>query len=1775
MKINLRHYFALAILAVICVFGRSVQAQNSPADSCAITIVMHDSFGDGWNGNAVYVYEEQTLLGSCTLGNGRLGTREFHVANGDSIKLAYHAGQYPDECTIDVLNANGDTIISRLSLNYHNEGDILAAFINNCPSCIRPSHLELTDVTYNSASFSWNGNAGMWIYEYGPRGFEPGNGTAASTTDLNCSIYGLMPHTDYDLYVMASCSSNPSPAVMVQFTTTYQCSPIGSVSISQIGTTSAMIEYTIIEDEADNIANEFAITVNGSDNFNQQFIINGESMRLLGLTPNTAYTVNVAPRCGLIQDTGMTVHFITHGLPCLVPDTTTRFAAITGDGIQLVNRVPIFIDRGNSFAQCLYRASDLIAAGAVGGIIDSLYLTWTPNDTIVKDFTILLGTTEAESVSTAGWLAANNSVVVYTGTHGQYTDNTQGYKLNGNFAWDGSSNLVMSILSATPAGTTSDFSGFTAAATPTSYPATSCYGVDGAPLTLANAWNGTSNGTSAYLPNLRIVTFGCSSQLTCAAPIITIDAIDASAVELSWIPGYQETSWTVEYKQQGASAWTLAESDNPVPYYYFDDLEVNTDYIFRIGANCNDTTFYSEVSARTQCGQLRNFPYTQDFESCGQNMPACYTAMNSDEGETWVEYYGSRLAMMMSFGDPTGFMLPPLNDDIDANNMQISFTGRVGMSDWTYGSSLIIGVCSQAGNLSTFEAVDTLVDIPNTIYTYTVSFANYSGSGKYITFVSKPLGNNMANLVVVDNLVLDLLPNCPDPTGFEVSALHTNSADLVWDASGNVENWILEYADHSFTPGVDSVASITTTSAGATLSNLASNTTYYAFLYADCGGEYGSHASVTFTTPLTEPEALPISCSFENGNDGWMFAGQTNNWTIGDATSHGGSHSLYVSNNGQSHAYTTNTATASYAFKDILAADTGNYYYAYDWLCNGEGSYDYMRIYLAPAGVELTPGVKYNGITATSAPQGWKALDNGHMSYNEDWTYSAGAVHIDQPGQYRLVAVWVNDASDGNQPPAAIDNFTLSNSNCAAPSSFAGTLNAAGDTVTLTWQETSTASYYQIRSVAHGGNPETDAALVGHITGSTWIFTDLPLGEYYDFYIRSECDSDSSNWRGPITLLTGPKYNMAVTGTDTLVTCTTTIFDNGGPNGSYSNYCNSTLYVIPADSSSVLSISGTAHTEGRYDYLTIYDGDADNGILVFSDYGIDDLSQIGPFISEYGGFTIQFHSDGSREYSGFELTTHCIDNSCPTPVNLVASNATHNSVELSWTDRAGANAWIVEYGAKGFTLGQGTQIAASTNPVTISVPARFEGEYYVRAVCNPGSDTGRYNAYPCPFRTAQIAATLPYSYAFDNNAEWSSWEQAHNSTITWTKASNQMELAIDAQASYNGANSVFAYRDFDFGTEDTLVSISFRAKNSPINSAQAEQFSVLLVDPSTPVSASNAAYTTPWGSDAQLSPIATIDTSSEWTNYSIDIPNLSGIKRLVFYWRNDIAISALPYTPAAIDSLIIDFSRCHQPYSVAASDIDQTSADISWQGDSDMGYTVRYRYDGQEHPSYATTQQPRITLTGLLPQTHYTVEVAAICDGGTSDFSAPASFTTLEMPCPAPTNLAATQITHNSATITWSAEEGIESFTLFYGAPGSEIDSRRSVTVQATQADLTALSANTEYAVCVRANCGTSNTAISDDIRFTTLQSNAISAIEDGIELSLYPNPATHVAHLCLNGIDEPVEIILLDINGREVLRQQAHAQEASLNVAHLAAGTYFVRVVGLHTHASSKLLVK
>ncbi len=119
----------LLSLSILLSFG-----QNSILSAqCDIIIDMEDSYGDGWNGASIKVYDGTNLLGTATFSNGFSGSTTISAPDMTEISLKWTAGSYPEECGFTVTNGIGIDVYVCEFMESPDPG-IFFSFVNVCSS---------------------------------------------------------------------------------------------------------------------------------------------------------------------------------------------------------------------------------------------------------------------------------------------------------------------------------------------------------------------------------------------------------------------------------------------------------------------------------------------------------------------------------------------------------------------------------------------------------------------------------------------------------------------------------------------------------------------------------------------------------------------------------------------------------------------------------------------------------------------------------------------------------------------------------------------------------------------------------------------------------------------------------------------------------------------------------------------------------------------------------------------------------------------------------------------------------------------------------------------------------------------------------------------------------------------------------------------------------------------------------------------------------------------------------------------------------------------------------------------------------------------------------------------------------------------------------------------------------------------------------------------------------------------------------------------------------
>ena len=366
---------------------------------------------------------------------------------------------------------------------------------------------------------------------------------------------------------------------------------------------------------------------------------------------------------------------------------------------------------------------------------------------------------------------------------------------------------------------------------------------------------------------------------------------------------------------------------------------------------------------------------------------------------------------------------------------------------------------------------------------------------------------------------------CKAPKNFTATDVTNNSATLTWTAgSEDQSNWDVYLTQTAAdVPDENTTPTYQVTECTKALTGLTAQITYYAYVRAACSSTDKSRwVSTNFTTTSEAYHVgadSPYEQDFETNND-WVFANGTltNQWHYGNATHNGnGSNAIYISDdNGATNHYTINKAAVVYASK-LFNFDQGTYTFSFDWNTKGESSYDFIRVALVPGDKTFTAGGSLpSGVTASSLPDTWIALDGGSkLNLSNGWQTKVFETVLS--GTYTMVFIWRNDNSTGTQPPAAIDNVSITRT-YPQPTNFSA-YQVGADYVVLAWQENSGASQWDLQyatdanftnPVEVSGGTDNDFQVNGDYVG--YGFLGLNSGTKYYARVRSVIGEHHSDW---------------------------------------------------------------------------------------------------------------------------------------------------------------------------------------------------------------------------------------------------------------------------------------------------------------------------------------------------------------------------------------------------------------------------------------------------------------------------------------------------------------------------------------------------------------------------------------------------------------------------------------------------------------------------------------
>ena len=944
------------------------------------------------------------------------------------------------------------------------------------------------------------------------------------------------------------------------------------------------------------------------------------------------------------------------------------------------------------------------------------------------------------------------------------------------------------------------------------------------------------------------------------------------------------------------------------------------------------------------------------------------------------------------------------------------------------------------------------------------------------------------------NIQLSIVPSgdyCAKPT-LAVSGITHNQATITWGEGSGTYN--VQWKGTSEENWHDIASNTTTTT--YQLTALEPITTYEARVQGVCGNNVSDWKTVSFTTTAQIEEVGDSwADDFEGATCGWerLNGELTNKWIWGTTTNHGGSHALYISNDdGANNDYTLSSATTVYATK-YLNFTEGKFEFAYDWKANGESNYDFLRVALVPASLTLTPStVNPCNSFNTTLPEGWIAVDGGSkLNLVTEWQRKSVAVDV-PAGNYYLVFAWRNDASGGTTPPAAVDNVSITRMACEHNVTDLTEGNITTNSATLTW----TGGEAEQWQVEYADNNSFDHATTAIVSEATYTMTNLSAATTYYVRVRAYCGGeDFGAWCDAISFITEceaitqypytENFDSYTTSTGFLPLC----WDRINTGTSYYSYPYVYNYSYNAHSGSnylyfnSYGSSSTTTLSDQYAVLPAMENLAGKMITLYAigynaqcsfkigtmtdPTDVTTFSQIASqaLTTSYQEFSYIVPADNTASHiaimmeraNGSSYTTWSvyIDDitvdfppTCPKPTGLAvtANSVTAHAANITWTENGEATNWSVEYDTDADFPDPVIEEAEDEATYTFS-GLTPETTYYVRVKALCGADDESEYSNVVSFTTT-ISCPAPTGLAVTDIS-------AYAATLNWTGTSESYTVSYRTAAYTEGLGETFSGSSLPSGWENKSGLLSNVMSGTALTST------------------SQWVFGTNSGVFDQHARINIYGTARYGWLISPAFTVLEGLP-LTF----DLALTAYSYnetlsapsTTGTDDKFVVLISTDNEAtwtilrqwdneegstyvYNEIASTAEgeQVSIDLS----NYVGQSVRIAFYGESTVNNAdnnlhidnvncgisheagqwqtvTVTEPTATLTGLSEETAYQAKVQGNCgEDGLSEETSIINFTT-DNACPTPTNLIATNVTANTADLSWNGSVDVESYTVRY-----------------------------------------------------------------------------------------------------------------------------------------------
>ncbi len=1053
---------------------------------------------------------------------------------------------------------------------------------------------------------------------------------------------------------------------------------------------------------------------------------------------------------------------------------------------------------------------------------------------------------------------------------------------------------------------------------------------------------------------VRIDDMVIDTAESCFMPLdVTVHGVSSESAEIVWYSTPNVSSCEYVYGEPGFLPDTATPITiyNPGSSFLLDNLQPNTEYTFYVRNICPDgspSPWSFACNFTTTCAPFP-VPYSHDFDNMSTgtgNVPECWTktgngTLYTNNSASYV-YIGNYLYFYTSSTTSNYAVLPEF--DANINVLQLNFFGK--FSNLNY--SVEVGVMSNPSDMSTFEHVET-VNARTTVWNeFHIPFTSYVGTGKFLAIRSV----QTAATLYIDNLSVTYAPGCVKPANLTATDITMTSASLKWRNGSGETEWEVAYGPEGFSPDV-LVAGATSVIAyedSLTITGLTPGTNYDVYARSICSPTENSAWSqvYSFRTDCTPIDSLPFVQDFENqgtGSAAFPHCWEREN-TYSATTNY-----PYITSGAALYFYSSST-TYSLATTPPFNRNINTLQVQFDYKASSADYFLIVGVMTDPH--DLSTFVPVDTVSSP-LPSIFEPKRVVFSQYSGNGNFIA---FLSRTPAYNTVYV---------------DNVVVSEiPSCFDPEGLMVT-QVTANSATLDWNDpwNDSPASYTIRYAEAG---TSTYSYLPNVTTHPYVVTGLQAGTTYEFAVMANCTaSDGSAYSDAVTAQTvcAPQALPYLENFDAITTNATYQTEGVLPD-CWHGYSTFEASAWQPHVVSRLASTSYAFASSEPNTLLMQAYPTDSTLVALPEFN-ESLSNISIAFSKRMGTADATYV---RLEVGYTTDPYNIGTFVPVANIVPVTAITRDSVTFQNVTNVPAGAriafkWVNTYPTSTTLAYRCCVDDIAVRPIVVcDQPTNLA---YSNLTANSASISWSPNG----------ASQWEVNYKTQSDATWQTMNvSAPNCVLSNLTAETNYEVRVRALCGGNmssewsntltfttpQADACLAPTGLTSGTITTSsVELSWDANNAVSWILQYRKTSE-----------------TNWNQQPVATNHYTLSNLDPATEYKVAVKAVCG-DNASSDWSAE-----LTFTTMALPS------GCQEPTNLTATEMTKNSVKLNWtENGTATSWTIHYKENGVSQESTVTVSEHPYVLTGLLPETTYSVYVVANCTDGQTATSGMINFTTL------------------------------------------------------------------------------------------------------------------------------------------------------------------------------------